>query len=115
VRVTSGHRPQPGARHAAPDPCHILEAHLTSNNAALKAAIVEAAVASVQAKEVLLLGVVCPPVQSEFLSIVASLVPFSFGLKERSTRWVSSLRMKPGALAPPRVWCVRCVSCCADA
>ncbi|ELR25439.1 uncharacterized protein ACA1_295040, partial [Acanthamoeba castellanii str. Neff] len=85
---------------AAPDPCHILEAHLTSNNAALKAAIVEAAVASVQAKEVLLLGVVCPPVQSEFLSIVASLVPFSFGLKERSTRWVSSLRMKPETTEP---------------
>ncbi|ELR25404.1 uncharacterized protein ACA1_293050 [Acanthamoeba castellanii str. Neff] len=85
---------------AAPHPCHILEAHLTSNNAALKAAIVEAAVASVQAKEVLLLGVVCPPVQSEFLSIVASLVPFSFGLKERSTRWVSSLRMKPETTEP---------------
>jgi 1,4-dihydroxy-2-naphthoyl-CoA synthase len=59
-------------------------------------AIVEAAVASVQAKEVLLLGVVCPPVQSEFLSIVASLVPYSSELKDRSTRWVSSLLTKPG-------------------
>jgi hypothetical protein len=97
---------------------HVLEAHLASNNSTLKSgsdtsisfnisssisrtpppvelpAIVEAAVASVEAKEGLLLGLRCPPVQSEFLSIVASLVPFSSGLKERSAHWVASLLAK---------------------
>lgn len=57
-----------------------------------------AAAAGVQSKEALLLRLVCPPIQSELLSIAALLVPYSQSLKERSTTWVSTLLTKSSGI-----------------